>query len=365
MRVARHSLAAPDPHQAGTGALGTDLDVGLLQAGHQTPPGKLAETDAQVVAQRPRHQQIGLRQRCLGPRRDATHVIGGAVRAIGGAVRVIGLVEPSQHAGQGILGDRHGVDILDQGAAERFVFGHPRAANRTECQVGRDDQGLRLRQVTGSVAQQKIVGRVKRGHQAVSLRALRSRPKAKRNLDFTVPKGSSVSSRDGDVRLVLEIGHSYQRGLLRRQRGDGLAQARAVFPGGKLVVGRRRCRRYHARVFGIERRPALAPQRIDPLVAGDGEHPGAHARLAGIERFRAPPNHQHGFLHQLFGLDAARAQAHQKSLESRREMREQRREGIAVAILRHRRHQTFEFQRSRPRHFSHRLPHDVMEGDSG
>ena len=81
---------------------------------------------------------------------------------------------------------------------------------------------------------------------------------------------------------------------------------------------------------------ALAPQIVDPLVAGDREDPGADRRLRRIVEAGPAPDGQHDLLHDVLGLLVRRAQAPHVRLDARREMGEQLGERRPILPLRDR-----------------------------
>ena len=67
--------------------------------------------------------------------------------------------------------------------------------------------------------------------------------------------------------------------------------------------------------LGIEFRTAVTPDRVDSLVARDGEYPGGRSGLRRIERVGPAPDHQHHFLNQFIRLRRRNAGTQQISLQ--------------------------------------------------
>src|SRR3954468_20388169 len=77
----------------------------------------------------------------------------------------------------------------------------------------------------------------------------------------------------------------------------------------------------------------FAPQRINTLVAGDGEDPGGNPGPPGIEQHGLLPDCQHRLLRQLLGRGVAGAATYHPGLDPRREDAEQCGESGTVAVV--------------------------------
>ena len=71
-------------------------------------------------------------------------------------------------------------------------------------------------------------------------------------------------------------------------------------------------------IVRVEIGPALAAQQIDPQVARHRKNPGGRRSAHGIEQGRFSPHGQHRFLREIFGDNAARAQANEIAFDARR-----------------------------------------------
>lgn len=104
-----------------------------------------------------------------------------------------------------------------------------------------------------------------------------------------------------------------------------------------------------ARIDIYVRIVAFAAQAIDAKIAGNDVNPCRCGAGSRIEGGGLAPDAQHGFLRQFLGDHRPSARAHQIGLHSRKIMREQRREGLSVGVLRHAHDQIARFLRGKRR----------------
>jgi hypothetical protein len=86
------------------------------------------------------------------------------------------------------------------------------------------------------------------------------------------------------MRLILKISETQKLRLFSRKLENGIPQARGLLRRFDRPIGGGSPVRDQCRVIGIELGPAVAPDRVDSLVARDGEYPGDCGGLRRIER---------------------------------------------------------------------------------
>src|SRR5690606_12750830 len=88
----------------------------------------------------------------------------------------------------------------------------------------------------------------------------------------------------------------------------------------------------------------LAPEPVDPAVAGDGEDPGAGGSLARSVACGLVPDREHRLLYQILGRLFAHALLQHEALDARTAMAEQARKRRAVTPFGHPPDETGEFR---------------------
>ena len=125
---------------------------------------------------------------------------------------------------------------------------------------------------------------------------------------FTVPIGSSSSSAIWVWREAAEVRQLDRLPLLDRQRLQCSAHVARLLPPDHLDV--RPLARLEALLHPVERlAPAVvdraAPQRVDPAVVDDAQHPGAHAAARLVVAQAAAPDREKRLLHHVLRLAPA------------------------------------------------------------
>lgn len=152
---------------------------------------------------------------------------------------------------------------------------------------------------------------------------------------------------------ILKKGEPYELGLFLGQRGHRRPDFFPPLPGLDQIVGRRRFGRRQSGILRIKLRLVGAPEHVDATVPRDREHPGADARLRGIESVRAAPERQHDVLGQIFSEGRLRPLLNQVAFDPRRKVVEQSHERVTVAVLRNGHHRRIPFIQPRGRRSRH------------